>query len=186
MARIKVISYEESDGRLREIYDQIIQSRGKLAEVHQMQSLHPETILSHMNLYMDIMFGSSPLSRSTRELIAVIVSRTNRCSYCVHHHAAALQNYWKDEAKIQALMDGKDSEILDAKELSIAQFTRQLTLTPSAPIIASKIEKLKKMGFSDRAILDMNLVISYFNFVNRMVLGLGVELEADAGKGYKY
>lgn len=186
MPRINVIPYQEAEGRLKEIYDQIIQSRGKLAEVHQIQSLNPETIQSHMVLYMDIMFSASPLNRATRELIAVIVSRTNKCEYCVRHHAAALQNYWKDEEKIVALIAGKDSEILGANELSISQFARQLTINPSAPMIESKIQKLKKVGFSDRAILDMNLVISYFNFVNRMVLGLGVELEKDSGKGYKY
>jgi len=31
-----------------------------------------------------------------------------------------------------------------------------------------------------------NLVIAYFNFVNRVVIGLGVELEEDGGKGYEY
>ena len=186
MARIQVVEYEQSEGRLREIYDQIIKSRGKLAEVHKIQSLNPETIQSHMALYLDIMFSASPLNRATRELIAVIVSRTNNCVYCVKHHAAALQNYWKDEERIKSLIEGKDSEILGAEELSISQFARQLTMNPSAQMIDSKIRRLKSMGFSDRAILDMNLVISYFNFVNRMVLGLGLELEKDAGEGYKY
>lgn len=186
MARIQVVEYAQSEGRLREIYDQIIKSRGKLAEVHKIQSLNPDTIQSHMALYLDIMFSASPLNRATRELIAVIVSRTNNCEYCVAHHAAALQNYWKDEERIQSLIEGKDSEVLGAEELSISQFARQLTMNPSAQIIDSKIQRLKSMGFSDRAILDMNLVISYFNFVNRMVLGLGLELEKDAGEGYKY
>lgn len=34
--------------------------------------------------------------------------------------------------------------------------------------------------------MDAHLVIAYFNFVNRLVLGLGVELEQDQGQGYKY
>ncbi|MBK5192462.1 MAG: peroxidase, partial [Flavobacteriaceae bacterium] len=36
------------------------------------------------------------------------------------------------------------------------------------------------------AILDATLVVSYFNFVNRMVLTLGVEIETDEGENYKY
>ena len=47
------------------------------------------------------------------------------------------------------------------------------------------MEQLKQEGLDDRAVLDAALVISYFNFVNRMVLGLGVHLEEDAG-GYEY
>ena len=41
-------------------------------------------------------------------------------------------------------------------------------------------------GLVERAILDAALVIAYFNFVNRLVLGLGVQLEQDKGEGYKY
>jgi len=39
--------------------------------------------------------------------------------------------------------------------------------------------KGKNKGLSDEAILDASLVISYFNFVNRMALSLGVTLEED-------
>ncbi len=45
---------------------------------------------------------------------------------------------------------------------------------------------LRAVGLSDAAILDATLVISYFNFVNRIVLSLGVDIEQDSGKGYKY
>ena len=48
------------------------------------------------------------------------------------------------------------------------------------------VAPLKAQGFSDLAILDATLIISYFNFVNRIMNGLGVELEEDQGKGYKY
>ena len=41
------------------------------------------------------------------------------------------------------------------------------------------------LKFSDREILDATLVISYFNFVNRNVLALGVELEEDPS-GFNY
>ncbi|WP_373524530.1 hypothetical protein [Aquiflexum sp.] len=45
---------------------------------------------------------------------------------------------------------------------------------------------MKASGADDRSILDATLVIGYFNFVNRIILGLGVNLEEDGGKGYKY
>lgn len=39
------------------------------------------------------------------------------------------------------------------------------------------IETLRQAGFSDAAIHDVVAVVAYFNFVNRMAVGLGVELE---------
>ncbi len=45
---------------------------------------------------------------------------------------------------------------------------------------------LKETGLDDRAILDATLVVAYFNFVNRMVLSLGVQLEEQNGEGFRY
>ncbi len=106
MAYIKVLDYPESSGELKEIYDILIAARGKLADVHKIQSLNPPTILSHMNLYKDIMFGHSPLKRYQREMLAVVVSAVNRCEYCVSHRREALFHYWKDHQKIDLLLSG--------------------------------------------------------------------------------
>jgi uncharacterized peroxidase-related enzyme len=85
MSNIKVISLEEADGRLKEIYVDLIERRGKLAAVHTIQSLNPESIIAHMELYMTLMFSQSPLSRAQREMIAVVVSAANGCNYCKPH-----------------------------------------------------------------------------------------------------
>ena len=39
------------------------------------------------------------------------------------------------------------------------------------------VDQLRKQGFSDAAILDINQVTGYFAYVNRLADGLGVELE---------
>ena len=39
------------------------------------------------------------------------------------------------------------------------------------------VSALRAGGFSDRDVVDANQVVSYFNYVNRVADGLGVELE---------
>lgn len=95
MAYINVIEPEDADGELKQIYNNLIEKRGKLAEVHKIQSLNPESIVRHIDFYMTIMFGKSPLKRYQREMMAVVVSATNKCEYCCKHHCAALQNFCK-------------------------------------------------------------------------------------------
>jgi uncharacterized peroxidase-related enzyme len=99
MAYIKTIEPENAKGELKTIYDNLIKTRGKIAEVHKIQSLNPEALVAHMDLYMTIMFGKSPLKRYQREMLGVVVSASNRCAYCINHHEQALLAYWKDEAK---------------------------------------------------------------------------------------
>lgn len=186
MPRIKVIQHNEATGRLKEIYDDLVNSRGKLADVHKIQSLRPESIVAHMSLYMEIMYSHSELSRAERELIGTIVSITNGCKYCTKHHAEALNNYWKDDSKIEKLINGSFAEILSPKEKTLSEFSRHLTLNPVQHENNDFTLQLKSLGLSDAAILDVVLVTSYFNFVNRVVLSLGVELEIDNGIGYNY
>ena len=64
MAYINVIEHEQAEGELKGIYDNLVKTRGKLAEVHKIQSLNLESIVNHMDLYMTIMFGKSPLKRT--------------------------------------------------------------------------------------------------------------------------
>ncbi len=186
MPYIKVIQHDEAEGRLLEIYDDLVKKRGKLAEIHKIQSLNPESILNHMDLYMTIMFGQSPLRRYQREMMAVIVSAGNKCNYCVTHHGEALNHFWKDQSKVDQLArDWKSLELSDSDK-ALCQYAQDLTVDPSSLDEEKQIDQLKQTGLEERAILDAALVIAYFNFVNRIVMGLGVELEVDGGKGYQY
>lgn len=61
------------------------------------------------------------------------------------------------------------------------------TLTRSpAQVTRTDIEQLRRAGFSDEEILSINLIVSYFNFVNRVALGLGVEFTEEEAQGYRY
>ncbi|OIP84936.1 MAG: peroxidase [Porphyromonadaceae bacterium CG2_30_38_12] len=186
MSRIKVIDYEESTGRLRAIYDDLIKNRGKLADVHTIQSLHPESIVAHMNLYIEIMFNHSELSRAEREMIAVVVSVNNGCNYCRTHHSEALNKYWKDNSKIQLLLTNIEAKGLSEKENALCRFAKHLTLYPHLHEKTDFTKELSEVGIAEQGILDAVLVVAYFNFVNRLVLSLGVELETDKGAGYNY
>ncbi len=186
MAYIKVIPYQESEGKLKEIYEDLIKKRGKLAAVHQIQSLNPESIVQHMDLYLGVMFGRSPLSRAHREMMAVVVSTANRCKYCISHHAGALNHFWKDPEKVQLLSKDYLQVELTESQRVLCDYAYDLTRNPINIEESDQIQSLKDVGWEDRAILDAALVISYFNFVNRMVLGLGVHLEGEDSQGYNY
>ncbi len=57
-------------------------------------------------------------------------------------------------------------------------YALKLTRSPSA-VREADVEGLRRLGFTDRAILDICQVGAYFNFVNRLADGLGAELEAN-------
>jgi uncharacterized peroxidase-related enzyme len=186
MPRIPVIDHANAQGRLKEIYDEILKSRGKIADIHQIQSLRPESIVKHMELYMEIMFSRSPLSRAQREMMAVVVSVANGCQYCTMHHLQALKHYIKDEKALNAITSWPTENVLDHSNAALCDFARHLTLTPQEQEEVDFTRPLRHQGFTDEAILDAVLVIAYFNFVNRIALSLGLQASEEEMKGYQY
>jgi len=65
---------------------------------------------------------------------------------------------------------------LTPADRALFEYADTLTRTP-AGITASHIDRLRAVGFDDRAIHDACAIVAYFAFVNRIADGLGVELE---------
>lgn len=138
-----------------------------------------------MDLYMTIMFGKSPLKRVQREMMAVVVSSSNNCDYCILHHAEAVNHYWKDEDKLNQLKIDFEKVEFSSVDKELCRFAKRLTLEPNHDN-KNSIQKLKDLGLTDRAILDGSMVVAYFNFVNRIVFGLGLDVNEEEIAGYEY
>lgn len=186
MAWIRVVDEEEAAGELRETYDQVREKRGSVANVYKAHSLRPETMLAHMEFYLKLLYGRSRLSRMEREMIAVAVSRANRCAYCVRHHGDALSKYLKEAAVLEQLATDYRQAALSARHRAMLDYAVMLT-TALPEVTQETLAPLRAAGVGDDEILDVNLIASYFNFVNRFVAGLGVELEPGVSAAtYKY
>ena len=185
MAFIDIVRPQAAEGELKAIYADIQERRGGIAEVHQLASLHPPLMQTHLDLYMAIMFGKGGLHRRERELVATAVSRANDCRYCTMHHAEAWRRYEKDEEKVQALIKDPETAPLDERERALVSYALKLTRTPSA-VTQADVDAVLAQDYTQQDVLGVASVTAYFNFVNRLVLGLGAELEEDGGKGYDY
>lgn len=184
MSWINEVEPDDADAKLQEIYADLLAKRGKVSNILKVHSLNPDAMGNHLDLYMTLMFGKSGLSRSEREGIAVVVSATNECAYCVNHHAEALRHYVKDDDTLEMLMTADGLETLEPRLSNIVRYAEKLTSAPAA-MTESDLDELRAVGLSDRDILDVALIVAYFNFVNRIALGLGVSFSAEELSGYR-
>jgi len=182
---IRVIDESEAEGELAQLYEEVRKTRGKVANILKIHSLLPETLQKHLEFYLALMFRPGGLRREQRELIATVVSSLNDCDYCVRHHAEALHFYWRDEVRLKKLLEDHQQAELSPKERAMVGYAAKLTRSPSS-VTERDVQALREAGFPDEEILQINLIASYFNFVNRVALGLGVEFSEEEAKGYKY
>ena len=93
-------------------------------------------------------------------------------------HGAALVRESGDEALAEAVVSGR-VEALEGRLRALLEYAVKLTRFPEA-MAEPDVERLRGAGgLDDRAIVDANQVVAYFNYVNRVADGLGVELEPE-------
>jgi uncharacterized peroxidase-related enzyme len=78
---LRLIDVDEATGELKSEYDAAVGRAGKVFNIVKAMSLRPAVLRRSMELYREVMFGLSGLSRQERELLAVVVSRENDCHY---------------------------------------------------------------------------------------------------------
>ncbi len=185
LAWIRQVSEAEAEGKLGKVYVALERARGKVSNIMKVQSLDPDAMEAHLRLYSRLMFTESGVSRDEAEMIAIAVSQTNRCEYCVKHHAEALAALWNDKEKIARFLDDPDDADISTKQRAVLEYARKLTATPHE-VSKKDVESLRDESISDAEILRINMIVSYFNFVNRIAVGLGVDFSEDEMTGYKY
>ena len=113
-----------------------------------------------------------------------MVSANNDCAYCVNHHVEALKRYIDDEEILGMLSAADGLETLEPRLSNIVRHAEKLTNAPGA-MTESDLGELRAVGLDDRDILDLSLITAYFNFVNRIALGLGVTFNEEELAGYR-
>jgi uncharacterized peroxidase-related enzyme len=185
MSYIKVVGEDEAEGKLFEIYDEIQRNRGRVSNILRAQSLNPKGLRAHLDLYMATVFGKGGLSRREAELLAVVVSATNGDQYCLTHHSEGLDRHARDPEWVKAVAKDPAKAKLSEREAALAHYAIGLTKEPSKGR-KEAVSALKSRGFTDEHILQATEIVCYFNFVNRLSLGLGVDLEAAGERDYHY
>ncbi len=81
MAWIDEIRREDATGILKRELDEALKRAGRVWNIVQVMSVNPLVMKDSLRIYKTIMFGSSPLSRFHRELLATVVSAELECRY---------------------------------------------------------------------------------------------------------
>ena len=183
MSWIKIVAREEAAGRLRELYERVAGSDGTVDNVLQIHSLRPHTLEAHMALYKNVLHHSgNKVPKWLLETVGIYVSLLNGCAYCVAHHFAGLSRLLQDETRAREIRTALETEVFEGafapRERAILGYARQLTHAP-AEVGEISIQALRTAGLDDGEILEVNQVASYFAYVNRTVLGLGVTTTGD-------
>ena len=180
MSWIRQVSPASASVTLAPIYERVAaaSSHGKVASLWQAWGGDPAGLATVHAHYRAVMGDPAPLTPAQAEMIALVVSATNGCGYCVAHHGPKLARHAGEALARAVALDYREAN-LAARDRVLLDAAVALTCEPSERTRAD-VERLREYGFDDATILKATEVTSLYNLVNRMVQGLGVELEPGA------
>lgn len=113
------------------------------------------------------------LGRAERELSAAATSRLNGCVFCASVHANfAIEQSGRDQDVQRLLDEGIEAELGSEVWNAVVAAATALTRTP-IQFETSHVERLRAAGLDEASVLDVINSAAFFNWANRLMLGLG-------------
>lgn len=182
-AWIEMISDAAADDRLRASLDRARTPHGTVDNVMRVHSLRPSTMDGHVVLYRACLHDDgNTIPEWFQEVIASYVSTLNTCGYSYANHWANARHLIGDAARADAveaaLRARAPADAFDGKHLAALVHTEKLTLHPGA-MVKADVDALRDASWSDGEILEINQIVGYFCYANRLLNGLGVTTDGD-------
>jgi uncharacterized peroxidase-related enzyme len=148
----------------------LVDDAGGIVSAH---SLIPDALYPAFATFGSLMAPELPLDRRQQEMIATVVSATNRTWYCTVSHTEFLHRATADEELAEAIgRDFRAAPISDA-DRAMLEYAEQITLDATR-VTDQHHTQLRAVGFDDRGILQITLIAAWFNYINRVADALGV------------
>jgi uncharacterized peroxidase-related enzyme len=188
-AWIEMVSDEDADAKLRDVLALARTPHGTVDNVMRVHSLRPNTMKGHVILYRAALHDdANTLPTWLQETISSYVSILNDCPYSLANHWANAKHLIADESRAdemeKALHAHRPESVFHGRELALMRYAEKLTLSPGK-MEKADVEALRDAGLDDGQILEANQIIGYFNYVNRLLNGLGVSTDGDVVGYYK-
>lgn len=158
--------------RLQGLFAKARDTLGFVPNVFRAYSYRPERLSAWFGHYRQLHEPTANLGEADREMIAVVVSAWNRCTYCIVAHGHALAEALDDRVLADYIATNWRHAGLDERRRAICEYAEKLTVRPHE-VTEADLHRLRDVGLSDEEIWDVAEIASMYNFTNRMALAVG-------------
>ena len=174
MAWVRIVERSEAEGTLREAYEWQAERLGEPTEFTMVGSLYPDLVLERLRLYKVVEACPSALHQVERQLAAYVVSLLNHTTHCGSGLKIKLDDLSADERIVAAVEADPAAPSTGIERLdAICAYAAKLTSTPAA-MVEADVVRLRSVGLDDLDIVDLNNLVAYYNYLNRVSNGLGL------------
>ncbi len=173
MARVRDIDIGEVPDDVRPVYQRFAEDYGPFLNQVKVFAHRPAAVKHLMGLLLDFA-DEGCLPKRYLEIVLVVVSKLNECTYCVAHHTPRLIEQGLNPETTARILE-PDCPGLDAIDRLVRDFAVQVTNEPGRMRDAI-FDELKK-HFTEEQIVELTLRTALCGFFNRFNDALQIGME---------
>lgn len=160
MTRLHVVTPQQSDGRVKELFAGIQASVGMIPNIYQGVANSPAALEGL--LHLGKVLGTGQLSGAEIEAVKLVVSQAYGCNYCLAAHTLLGKKHGLTEGETIAVRRGT---IEQPKLGALVKFVNAV-FRPEGRASDDDVRALRAAGYNDAQITEVVLVIAQTVFTN--------------------
>lgn len=174
MPRYLPVQLDAANDRIKKVYSEAEENIGFVPNFLKTLAHSGNFLEGVANLHRDLL-GETSLSEKIRHLAILKTCKVNKCEYTVIRYSElAKKEGWTDE-QIEAMDDYVNSDLFTYYEKEVLQLAEQITEEPDE--IQDSFWTQLDNHFTSDQVVELVILIGFFNMLNRFVLGLKIDLE---------
>jgi uncharacterized peroxidase-related enzyme len=164
------------DPVIKQIFDWVTQMEGKVPNHFYVEMNFPEFFKAKLGA-TKVLWQMGELSMEEIQLVGIAVSKANGCPYCTAAFCTILHHGLKaDEGSVKQFVSDPLGALQDDRRRSIVQFALHLN-RDTASITDKDIAALRRVGLTDKGIVQVCHLVSDFTSYNRLNLALQTDYD---------
>jgi len=151
---------KEIDAKAQALLDAVEKKLGTVPNIFKTMAHAPSVLEAYLNLGATLAGGS--LSPQLREQIALVVSQSNECNYCLAAHTVIGKGAGLDDAQIQSSRQGQGT---DDKASAAVQFALKMAQNRGS-VSDEDVDALRQAGYGDAEIVEIIGAVIQITFTN--------------------
>ena len=125
-----------------------------------------------VDLLLSVKMHVTSIEKRLRALVEVRASQINGCAFCVDMHTTEARQSGVDQQLLDCLTVWRESQLFSEREMAALDWAESVTNISTEKDIEGKLKALLN-HFSEAEVVDLTLIISLMNSLNRLAIGLG-------------
>jgi uncharacterized peroxidase-related enzyme len=167
ISRFPVPDIEKLPDDIRQIILEVQEKSGFIPNVFIALAHRPDEFRAFFSYHNALMEKDSGLTKGEREMIIVVTSALNQCTYCVVAHGAILRIREKNPLIADQLASNYRNADISPRQKTMLDYAVKVS-TQAYAVNDADCETMRSQGFSDDDIWDTGAIAAFYAMSNRL------------------